>query len=181
MPVLAKLLSQLLYIYTTCRRVFALIGASLIVGMMVLIVSSGFSRLLFGKSLLGSIEISEVLMVGIVYFGLAQAQQQKLNVRTELVTSRFPRKAQCLFSLLGLLTGLSIMIVVLGYTAEGAYSSFLIRETRFGVMSFPVWPAKAIVPLGSFFLCLQLLIDLVKETKNFFYSQKGGGDRGGEV
>jgi len=174
MTVVAKLRSRLAYMYNKGTRALAIAGAVFILVMMGVIVGSVSSRFIFGKSLPGVIEVSEVLMVGIVFLGLARAQQQKLNVRTELLTSCLPRKAQSLLLLLGLLTGLSLMFGVSWYTAKDAYISFLIREERYGIIYFPVWPAKAMVPLGSFLLCLQLLIELVKETKKFFYSQKGG-------
>ena len=173
MNVVARFRLLVSQLYNKGVLALAAAGAVFILVMMGIIVTSVSGRFLFGRPLPGVIEVSEVLMVGIVFLGLARAQQEKLNVRTELITSHLPNKVQFLLSLLGLLTGLALMIGVTWYGAKEGYGSFLIREERYGIIYFPVWPAKIVVPVGSSLLCLQLIIDLVKEAKELFCSQKG--------
>src|SRR3546814_15044152 len=57
-----------------------------------IVVADVTGRFLFNAPLHGGVELSELLMVALVFFGLAAAQQQRQNFSYELMVRHFPRR-----------------------------------------------------------------------------------------
>ena len=62
--------------------------------MMFLTVSDVFLRKVFAKSILGTVEITEFMMVVLVFFGLAQTEAANGNVSVDIVIDRFSEHTQ---------------------------------------------------------------------------------------
>ena len=75
-------------------------GAFLVLVMMVLIVSNMVGRSVLNIPIHGTIELTEFMMVGIVYFTLAYAQAKKKHIRVELLYEVLPHKVQLACDLL---------------------------------------------------------------------------------
>ena len=89
------------------------IGSFFLFLMMFLTIADVFLRKVFSKSILGTVEITEFMMVILVFFGLAQAEVINANVRVDILTKRFKENTQrvievitqfCCFILFVLLT-----------------------------------------------------------------------------
>ena len=113
--------------------------------------------LIDGRSVPGAIEYAEIILVGLVYLSLAQTQRSDGHISVAVMTARLPpRFARALTT-----TGLLVVTLVLGWlvvaSAGVAWRSWNTGEFRMGLAQVPIWPARALIPLGAFFLLLQTL------------------------
>jgi TRAP-type C4-dicarboxylate transport system permease small subunit len=121
------------------------------------------SRFLFNRPILGVIEINTVILVWIVYGGIAYCQMRKEHIEAQFLLSRLPVKAQIWIKIFTLLIVLVFIGNVLYATIDHAWSSFVDGTYFYGSIRFPLWPAKTILSLGIFMLFVQLLLDMGKE------------------
>ncbi len=108
----------------------------------------------------GVFELNEVLLVMVVFLGISWAQMERGHTRVVLVMRTMPiRRAIKMDIVCWALCFL--FLAILGFqSGREALRSFLINEFRWGSVQMPIWWAKALVPLGCFLTCGQLLIDI---------------------
>jgi len=120
-------------------------------------------RTFFFKPLEGTLELNEMLMVLIVFLGLAWTQSQRGNVKIEVFASRLSFKSARVVDLAVLTMSLLFAsLITIGGTVEALHST-RIREAVWGIARFPVWPGKIMLAFGCFLLCIQFLIDIIHE------------------
>ena len=117
-----------------------------------------------GRSMLNAplhsgVELSELLLVSLVFLGLAAAQQQRQNFAVEVLARHLPPVLQRGLELAGLLACLGIVAVIAWPSTKQAVASFERGETGFGIVPFPVWPARAVLALGLWLLAVQFGCD----------------------
>jgi TRAP-type C4-dicarboxylate transport system permease small subunit len=121
------------------------------------------ARSLTGRSVPGLLETGEILLVMLVYLGLAYGQQTRAHVAVSLVTAQLsPRLAKAAVA-----TGLTVAIFVVAWlvyaTGATAIDSVIAGETRYGIAAVPVWPARVVVPIGLSLLAFEFMAD-IRET-----------------
>lgn len=121
------------------------------------------SRQLTGSSIPGVVEYSEVLMVGLIFLGLAYAQRVGAHIGVDLVTERMPVRVAHAVRTVGLVIAIGIVAIMAWETLEVALRSFESREFRFGLVQVPIWPARLMIPLGLGALLLELGVSLYDE------------------
>jgi TRAP-type C4-dicarboxylate transport system permease small subunit len=137
-----------------------LLSALGIVGLMLLTVAHVTMRQLGGRGIAGGIEIVEVVLASVVFLGLAQAQRIDAHVSTSLVTDRLPPRVSASMQVFA--TGVAVLFFawLVFETGKRGISSWQRGETRVGLRSIPIWPARLIIPIGFAALGLQLVLDL---------------------
>jgi TRAP-type C4-dicarboxylate transport system permease small subunit len=119
-------------------------------------------RALFNMPIPGATELSTLLLVALIYLGLAAVQSAKQNYRVEILIGVVSaRKRQALDILTTFLSSIAIGLLA-WFTMLEAWHSAAVQEMTFGAIVFPVWPARIIVALGLTLLTLQLLIDTLR-------------------
>ena len=127
-----------------------------------IVVADVGGRFLFNSPLHSGVEISELLMVTLVFLGLAAAQQERHNFALDIMTSRFPQWLQRLFELLGYLACVLIVVLLAWPSSRQAVSSIERGEAGFGIVAFPLWPARVLLAVGLWLLALQFLCDIYR-------------------
>lgn len=142
---------------TTVMRV----SMAVVLVLMFLGAADVIGRYFFNSPIAQARELSEVLLVAVVYFALAYTQLTKGHITIEILYNRFsPRlKAKagiavniillCLFGLMawrGIASGLNYM---------GDYR-------RFVNFRMPQYPFQFFIPLGSLIMCLVLILEIVQ-------------------
>lgn len=148
-------------------QVLAVISAGFIMVIMLIMVADVMQRYFTGSSLAGALEYSEVLMVGVIYLGLAFAQRKGDHIGVDIFINRMPTRAAQLLEATGLIIVALALLWMAWETALVAQASVATGEYRFGLAQVPVWPARIVIPLGIVVLLLELvfdIIDLVKGT-----------------
>lgn len=134
--------------------------ATLIVTIIVVLDVAG--RSLLNAPLHMSTEISELLLVVLVFLGLAAAQQNRQNYAIDIGTRALPQGLQVAIEHLGYLFSLVLVAVLAWLSTKQAFSAFERGEAGFGIIPFPIWPARFILAIGLWLLALQFVCDILR-------------------
>ncbi|MBI5581056.1 MAG: TRAP transporter small permease [Deltaproteobacteria bacterium] len=139
---------------------FSFIAAAAIAMMMISTTLDTTSRYVFNYPIAGVFEFNEVLLVIAVFMTLSWTQEARGHTRVVLGLRRFSiRSAIKLDTLCWVLC--FIFLAVMGWqSAREALRSYEINEFRWGSVQMQIWWAKALVPLGCWLTCLQLVVDI---------------------
>lgn len=138
-----------------------IIASILLLGIMLLVVCDVTGRYLFNKPVHGALEITEFVMVAIVFFTLAHTQAIKAHIKVELLLERMPRKLRLILELITYLFGLVIFALITWQGYLSALDAWEVQEETDGLIPFRIFPAKFTIPIGCFLLCLRFTADIV--------------------
>ncbi len=130
-------------------------------GMMFLTFADVAGRYVFNKPINGAYELTEYAMAIVIGFGIAYCAVQKGHVTIDLITTRFPKRAQAIIdSVTGFIClGLSVLIVwkYIEFIPDIYHSG---RESV--ILGIPYYPFVAIVTLGLLSLTVVLLTHFIE-------------------
>lgn len=140
--------------------VLALIAGALIAVILAVMVIDVTRRNVVGGSVAGAYEAITMMLVGVVFLGLAHAERTDTTIKLTLVTSRMPAPAafvaRCTASSLAL-----VMCCWLCWATWGAAQRSIERgELQQGLLSLPTWPAKVVITLGFAVLAIEMVLSL---------------------
>jgi len=114
----------------------------------------------FGRGVVGIVEFAgDYLMVAVVFLPLAYGMTKEGHITVDFLVSRFNKRLRLAMESLGLLFSFLAYTLVFWYGAGGALYAWRSGDTMVNV-GMPMWPGKALVPLGALALCLQILRSL---------------------
>jgi TRAP-type transport system small permease protein len=134
--------------------------ATLLITVVVVVDVAG--RAIFNNPIHGATELAELLLVAMVFFGLAAAQQGRQNYSIDIATRHLPAFLQALVELLGYIVSLAIVAVLAWLSTKQAFVSFERGEAGFGIIPFPIWPARFVLAVGFWLLALQFVCDILR-------------------
>ena len=123
-------------------------------------------RYVFDSPVLGAQELMQVMMGAIVMLGWAYTQKEDGHIRVELFLNMFPPSTRRVLNLIMTFLGLFLFAAV-AYKGWGIALANISR--RFLVIDFPSGPFYFLVPVGAFFLCLELIVHLA-----YLFGEKRG-------
>jgi C4-dicarboxylate transporter DctQ subunit len=119
-------------------------------------------RYLFNAPIPGHVEIVELIMAGIVFFGIAYTERVGGHVRMELFVTRVLKgRAYHIAEVITATMSLFVYIFILVYTFKATLFAFQVGDNT-AYLYWPTWPSKFAVPLGSFFLCMRFVIEIIQ-------------------
>jgi len=142
-----------------------IIGSIFLIGMMLMIVGDVTGRYLFNQPIHGTLEITEFVMVAMVYLTLAHTQAIKAHIKVELLIDRVGRNSRLILELITYFLGLTIFVFICWQGVMSAIDAWEIEEVTDGYIPFPTLPAKATIPIGSLILCIRFTVDMVTAIK----------------
>ena len=135
-------------------RGLGLVAGVLLLLIILLTVADVISRNLRDRSIVGTVDITTMLLVATAYLGLASAEADGRHVSVELLETRLGARARLVFSVLrsALLVGLGVLMtwglteVLISATERG--------ETTNDILRLPTWPAKLVllISVAAFFI-----------------------------
>jgi TRAP-type mannitol/chloroaromatic compound transport system permease small subunit len=139
---------------TLAIRGLGLAAGVLLLLIILLTVADVISRNLRDRSIVGTVDITTMLLVATAYLGLASAEADGRHVSVELVESRLGARARLAFSV-----ARSALFVGLGVLMTWGLTEVLISATERGettndILRLPTWPAKVVllVSFAAFFI-----------------------------
>lgn len=142
-------------------RVQALVAA-LAAGVMMLTVTLDVVRRSFqGRSVPGASELTVLLIVLIIFLGLAEAERTDTHVRMRLVTSRLSPRIAAVARTVALSLAVGMLLWFAYATGLRARQSFITGEYQFGLARFPIWPARMLIPVGFIAVALETALRAV--------------------
>ena len=142
-------------------NLMAIIAALCMIAIMVVTLIDVIGRYVFNSPLKGGVELSELLMVALVFLSLAYTQKIKANIRIDIISG--PPKLVAALNTLTYLISSGLIGYLAWISANVAYDSWLIGEFSFGLIPFPIWPSKILVALGWMILAPIFLVDVGRE------------------
>ena len=125
--------------------------------MMLLTITDVFLRKVFSKSILGTVELTEFMLVIVIFFALARTEVMNGHVKVDLVMSRFGKSAQALVDMITQFVCFFLSVLItwstLIYSQKMRTSGEVSQD-----LWIPVYPFIYIVAVGCAILSLTLLI-----------------------
>ncbi len=160
MTVISQALSATDRVWTGVENACAAIAAVLIAAAMALTVVEVISRKIFNAPLPGMIDMFELGMAAIAFFGVSQCQRVGGHVRMEMIVRRLHGRllwiVEAAMSLLAL-----FFIVSVGLASIGAVErAYVVQDSTMDLL-LPIWPAKVCVSIALAVLSVRLALEAV--------------------
>jgi TRAP-type C4-dicarboxylate transport system permease small subunit len=133
----------------------------LIIPLMLLTTADVIGRAVWSRPVPGAVELSSYILDVFILMGVAYTQQVKGHVQVAMLTARLPASARRFLEMLTTLLSLFIMALL-------AWQGWVVgmEETAVSdMLRIPQRPFKLLVGISAFFLCLEIIIDLVTAIK----------------
>ncbi len=148
------------------NKLFGSAGGILIGAMMLLVVAEVSSRLFWGSSIEGTIEIVGMFLALAVFFGFSPCEEDGKHVRVELVAARLPKKVRDYLDIVVYMIAIVVVAVITWQVGLDTLSSWSIREVLPGAkVQVPVYPAKTAAFIGYLAFFVQLMVSMVGKIK----------------
>lgn len=138
-------------------RVLHIAGQGIIVLMVLVTVADVFLRYIFNMPILGSYEVTELMMVVLVFASLGYTMAMKGHVCVDLVVSRFSAKTQAIIESVTTLLALFLFSMVVWRNVLHAGTVWE-RNDVSAELFIPLGPFVLFVALGAAVLFLVLLV-----------------------
>ena len=123
-------------------------------------------RYIFNRPISGVYELTELMMVILVFFGLAYAQVNKEHVAVDLVYTRFAPKMKTIANCVSCFLCMGLFVIMTWQSikqAQGKWNSGLMT----GTLGIPLWPFYLITAMGCLVTCFVFIADLLKSARKW--------------
>jgi C4-dicarboxylate transporter DctQ subunit len=146
---------------TRIETILNVVGVVFILILMLFTASEIVGRYVFTYPIPGYVEDVELIMAAIVFLGIGYTQRVGAHIRMDIVITRIKGRfyyiAEAISLLLGLI-GFGIICISSFQSTLDAYQVGDVTEYLYT----PTWPSKLCVPVGSFFLCIRFIIQIIR-------------------
>ncbi|HEX6142376.1 MAG TPA: TRAP transporter small permease [Geminicoccaceae bacterium] len=139
------------------ERMFALISALFIFGLMLIGVVQIAGRKFFNAPIFGYIDIVELTMTIFAFLAISYCERIGGHVRMELLLGKLRGRALWIAELLGVLVALFVIGVLIWFGYDHTIRAYELGDTTIDA-HYPWWPSKAMVPIAFSLLWLRLLL-----------------------
>jgi len=142
------------------ERILLVVSGVMFLGLMLIGAGDVLGRYLLNKPIRGTMEISEILMGGIVLLSWAYTQRNKGHVAVELFISLYSPRMRAIVNFITLFLSFVLFAVITQQSASMALRYW--HEQRvLPTLDIPTAPFHALVPIGAAFLCIEFIIQMV--------------------
>jgi TRAP-type C4-dicarboxylate transport system permease small subunit len=122
-------------------------------------------RYFLSRPITGTLEISEFLMVFVIFLSIASVQRKKGHIRVQLLTRNLPRFAATVLDVMAHILAIAFFLLIAWQAGVSAMSSLDFREASEGLLQIPIYPAKFAISIGSLVIVGQLLVDVASQAR----------------
>ena len=149
-------------------------GMLVIVALITMVVLQVTGRYVFNNPIEGYIDMMEMMMAVLVFLTMALCQREGGHIRMDMFMEKvlkggLPYKIDEFIQLLVSFIGFAVIAVFSMIWAINAYN---IGDTTMTVY-LPTWPARALVAIGSVFLCFRFIVQMFQSVASM--RVKAGG------
>jgi len=140
-----------------CKSLARVTGLFIIVLMMG-VVADALLRGGASLAIWGVLEISVLILLALIYFGLPSTLALRENFRVSIVADALPKRLGNPIAWALLALQLAIISMLAWFTWRSAIYSFTRDEVAIGMVQIPLWPSRTLVALGFSILVIQTLV-----------------------
>jgi TRAP-type transport system small permease protein len=133
----------------------AYVGGYVLFGMMILTICDVTGRYIFNLPINGAYEISEAMMVTVVFFFIGYAQATKSHVTVDLVVNVLPAKLKTVMEIITQLMSFLMMLLIAGMSVV-RWNELLEIGEHTPILGIPVSPFFLILAMGCSVFCVEL-------------------------
>ena len=128
--------------------------------MMFLGTADVIARYVFNSPIKGTLEISQLMMGGVIILGWGYVQASKANISVSFIIDRYPPRVKRIVDLVILIITLILFILI-------AWQSYAIGINDIGYgrtienVYIPAYPFKFLVTFGAIMVCLEALFQII--------------------
>lgn len=137
------------------------VGMFFLIPMMLLTSGEVVGRAIWSRPIPGSMELSSYLLAIFILLGVAYTHQVKGHVRVTMLVSRLPER---IAQILEIITTLLSLFIIAVMTWQG-WVVGMEERTVSDMLRIPQFPFRLLVSVTGFFLCLELILDLIDSLK----------------
>jgi TRAP-type C4-dicarboxylate transport system permease small subunit len=163
---LEKIVKGLQFADLHVNRVLTVAVGVLVFFCMILITFSITGRYLFGTPVPSTDEISETILVLVIFLPLAYIERQGGHLRIMFLYSRFSERWQNVCDILAKVLVLLLLSLMTWQTLLYALHSWACNEISWGTVSIPLWIPKFSIFFGCLLFSLHVLGSLGIKVKN---------------
>lgn len=149
---------------TTTLRV-SNFGQVVLIALVLLTVVHVTLRRAFHSPLSGTLEISQVMLVVVVFFSVAHCGVKKSHVSIDALLSRFPPRVQAIVNSITGLLGV-LLFSAMGWGSIDTALRLMGTHRVTGILPIPIYPFYFVVAFGSLLLALVLLFQFIDSLKS---------------
>lgn len=135
----------------------SVIAGIILTGLMGMMVLDVTLRNTTGRPLSGLVDWIELLLVLIVFLGIAEAQRNRDHVAIDVIADAFPQRLRIASHIIGGVVGLLVVAVIAYVSTRQAIQSYAVREFRRGLAEVPLWPGRIVLAVGFVLFALQII------------------------
>ncbi len=143
----------------------AYIGAFSLFTMMCLTMADVAGRYLFNKPILGVFEITEFMVLVLIFSFLGYTQSRKSHVSVDLFMRHFPEKLKTLIEIVNHLACLALMALIAWMGVDKAFELMEAGEASPN-LALPTYPFVFFLVLGCAVMCVEFIRDIIMILKN---------------
>lgn len=138
-----------------------IIAGLMLLGMMFLGACDVIGRYLFNSPITGALEISTILMGGMVFLAWSYTQANRAHVTVDIFFVLYPPRVRAILNFVMMFLSLILFTFIVWQSTAIALSDWqggkLVR-----LILIPVAPFKLMVSLGGLFICLEFIIQMIR-------------------
>ena len=141
------------------NRVLGYVASSFLILLMMITVIDVFLRYFFNSPITGTTEISQLMMIIIVFPALGWAAIDRVHIRVDLLIRLFPNRPKAIVNSITLLITLGIYIII-------AWRSFLesaVVNRQTSLINLPYAPFYWLMSVSLAVFCLAILTLIIEE------------------
>lgn len=142
----------------------SMLGMVLLITLMLIGTVDVLGRYLFDSPIKGAYEISELLLAGIVFFGIAYALSIDGHVKVNTLMLKLNPRMRRVISIVMSSLALSIFILISWQGTMLAYKSWTTYR-MIDVIDLPIAPFQLLVPIGCLAVCFELILQITSNRR----------------
>jgi TRAP-type C4-dicarboxylate transport system permease small subunit len=143
----------------------AYLGAFSLFAMMCLTAADVLGRYVFNSPITGTFELTEFMVLILIFSFLAHAQARKTHVTVDLILSRFPKMFRVYVELFNHTMSLALMVLITWIGVQRALELKEVAEASPN-LGIPVYPFAFFLVLGCIVMCIEYIRDLISVVKS---------------
>lgn len=122
------------------------------------------TRKLFNAPLPAGVELTQAVLPVAIMLPFGWTLATRHHVSSGFLTSRLSSRSNRILHIVWMLVGFVLFAAVTYGTWQYAMRSYRMGEQAWGAtMRFPIWPSKMAVSLGTLLICVQFLLEALKD------------------